>query len=105
MTSDSTISHFNIVCNSQGSEGITKATLIEPGVIIYDTGLSGPDGFEVARQLRNNASTSSTLLIALTGYGEVEFINQAKEARFDHLMTKPASLADIQAALALTRQA
>ncbi|HSX85172.1 MAG TPA: ATP-binding protein, partial [Cellvibrio sp.] len=85
-----------------GPQGLKKATAIKPTIIICDIGLPGLDGFAVAERLRQSKITASIPLIALTGYGERDFVNRAKAAGFDHHITKPASIEDIQTALALT---
>lgn len=84
-----------------GPEGLKKATAVQPTLIICDIGLPGLDGFEVAQRLRQRHMTSSVPLVALTGYGAREFVDRAKAAGFDHHITKPASIRDIQDALAL----
>jgi PAS domain S-box-containing protein len=89
--------------SSTGLDGVEQATSLIPTLIICDIGLPGLDGFGVAQQLRKSPITSSIPLVALTGYGEVEFIDRAKNAGFDHHITKPASLKDIRDALAVTR--
>ncbi|WP_343861557.1 PAS domain-containing hybrid sensor histidine kinase/response regulator [Aliiglaciecola litoralis] len=88
---------------SSGIEGVEQAIIQLPSVIICDIGLPGLDGFGVARHIRNNVQTASIPMLALTGYGDSEFVNRAKEAGFDRHITKPANLKDIQDALRLTR--
>jgi PAS domain S-box-containing protein len=86
-----------------GPEGLKKATAVEPTLIICDIGLPGLDGFAVAERLRRSPVTSTIPLVALTGYGERDFVRRAKAAGFDHHITKPAGIEDIQAALALAK--
>lgn len=86
-----------------GPQGVKKATAVKPTIIICDIGLPGLDGFAVAERLRQSEITASIPLIALTGYGERDFVNRAKAAGFDYHITKPASIEEIQAALALNR--
>lgn len=85
---------------STGPEGLNKAVALMPTLIICDIGLPGLDGFAVAKRLRQSQLTSHISLVALTGYGNDEFVNRASEAGFDHHVTKPASLDDLQAILA-----
>ena len=56
------------------------------------------DGYEVARRLRAIAETRASCLIALTGYGQPADRERARDAGFDHHLTKPA---DPDALLAL----
>lgn len=91
-----------VFCSNTGTDGVIQAKAINPSLVICDIGLPGLDGFGVAKQLRNSASTASIPLVALTGYGESDFVQRAKDAGFDRHITKPASLADIKAALEVT---
>jgi CheY-like chemotaxis protein len=54
-------------------------------------GPSSPDPFvyEVARSLRQQDLTAKATLVALTGYGQEEDRRLAREAGFDHHLTKP----------------
>lgn len=85
-----------------GPEGLEKAIAIAPDLIICDIGLPGLDGFGVAVKLRENSLTSGIPLVALTGYGGPEFVEQAKHAGFALHITKPATLTDIHDAVVLS---
>jgi signal transduction histidine kinase len=76
------------------------ADLFLPDVVLLDIGLPGMDGYEVARRLRRNPVLGSMLLVALTGYGNEEVRNQARQAGFDHYMVKPLDLEALEALLA-----
>jgi CheY-like chemotaxis protein len=73
----------------EGTAAIALAREFDPHVVLLDIGLPGKDGFEVARELRALPQTKSALLIALTGYGDDQDRNRAKEAGFDTLQVKP----------------
>jgi CheY-like chemotaxis protein len=47
------------------------------------------DGYEVARRLRRHPAHATTLLIALTGWGQPEDRRRSAEAGFDHHLVKP----------------
>ena len=69
----------------------------QPDVIVCDIGLPGLDGYEIARTLRQ-APHPTTLLIAISGYGESGDRERARIAGFSHHITKPAdpvALADL----------
>jgi CheY-like chemotaxis protein len=73
-----------------GQSGIETAQVLAPDVVLCDIGLPGEnDGYAVARTLRAHAPTAVTYLIALTGYGQVEDRERAREAGFDVHATKP----------------
>jgi len=78
-------------------EAIEKAADVRPEVILLDIGLPGMDGYELARELRR--IRKDTLLIALTGYGQDKDRRKAREAGFDHHLTKPVDLDGLNALL------
>lgn len=80
--------HRVTVC-PDGRSGLLQARDETPDVIILDIGLPDSNGYEIARLLRADAAFSETLFVALTGYGSTEDRRRAKEAGFDHHLTKP----------------
>lgn len=80
-----------------GEDALHAAAEQQPDVVVLDIGLPDMDGYEVARRLRTQGSRA--VLIALTGYGQEEDKALAFEAGFDHHLTKPVGLADIEAVL------
>jgi two-component system CheB/CheR fusion protein len=79
-----------------GREGIARAFASIPDFVLCDLGLPDVDGFEVARQLRQNPTLSKTNIIALSGYALREDIARALSAGFDAHLAKPSSLDAIQ---------
>ncbi|WP_420473308.1 hybrid sensor histidine kinase/response regulator [Noviherbaspirillum sp. ST9] len=71
-----------------------------PDVYLLDIGLPQMDGNEVARLLRARPETSSAILIAVTGYGQLDDREKALAAGFDHYMTKPVDLSRLLTLLA-----
>ncbi|RPJ77287.1 MAG: response regulator, partial [Acidobacteria bacterium] len=61
-----------------------------PDVGLFDIGLPGVDGYELARRVRADAALSAMRLVAVTGWGQEEDRRRAIEAGFDAHMTKPA---------------
>jgi two-component system CheB/CheR fusion protein len=60
-----------------------------PEVAIFDIGMPGMDGYELAREVRRRPANGSMLLIAVTGYGRDEDRRRGLEAGFDHYVMKP----------------
>ena len=60
-----------------------------PEFIVLDIGMPDLHGYEVARRIREHGWGRSLTLIAHTGYGQPEDVRRAKEAGFDHHLTKP----------------
>jgi signal transduction histidine kinase/ActR/RegA family two-component response regulator len=69
-----------------------------PEIVLLDIGLPDINGFEVARQIRGEGV--SVRLVALTGYGQAEDIERAREAGFDAHMVKPVDLDALERVIA-----
>jgi PAS domain S-box-containing protein len=82
-----------------GPEGITTILEFRPDAAFIDLGLPGCDGFEVARSVRA-ASQSNVLLVAVSGYGQVQDRDEAHAAGFDVHLTKPVGLEDFVSSMA-----
>ncbi len=63
-----------------------------PDIIISDIGMPNSNGYELARQLRQQPGLDSVILAALTGYGQDSDRQKAKEAGFDFHLVKPVSV-------------
>jgi two-component system CheB/CheR fusion protein len=83
-----------------GPEGIAKAREFSPEIVLCDIGLSGMDGFEVARAFKADESLKDILLVALSDYALPEDLLRVSQAGFAHHMAKPASLEKLQEILA-----
>lgn len=77
-----------------GAEALEAVPDFAPDVILLDIGMPGMDGHETARRLRANGSKA--VLIALTGYGQDSDRRLAQEAGFNHHLTKPVGLAELE---------
>ncbi|HTO96634.1 MAG TPA: ATP-binding protein [Myxococcales bacterium] len=71
-----------------GKSGLALAAQSAPEVALIDIGLPDMDGYEVARRLRSSLD-GGVVLVALTGYGQVEDVRRSAEAGFDAHLTKP----------------
>jgi two-component system CheB/CheR fusion protein len=84
---------------SSGRAGLIQAKSYEPEAIIADIGLPDLTGYELAKELRKQERFKSTILIALSGYGQPLDVETAKAAGFDHHMTKPCNFEQLEALL------
>ena len=80
-----------------GPSALEAVRECSPEAVLLDIGLPGMSGYDVARELR--AAQGRPLLIALTGYGQREDRERAREAGFDLHFAKPADLDRLQRAL------
>ncbi len=83
-----------------GREALEVARRDLPDVVLLDIGLPSLDGYQVARQLRQEGHRRA-VIIAITGYGEEQALRRSREAGFDYHMLKPV---DYEALLALLDQ-
>jgi signal transduction histidine kinase/ActR/RegA family two-component response regulator len=71
-----------------------------PNVVLLDIGLPGRNGFEVAKQLRQQPALKNAVLVAMTGYGQESDRKRSKEAGFDHHLVKPGDFGKVLQILA-----
>lgn len=75
-----------------GLSALETAQRFAPDLVLLDIGLPRMDGYEVARQLRNNADFNGTTLVAVTGYSGSEERRLSTEAGFNDHIVKPVDL-------------
>jgi len=75
-----------------GPEGIERARLFRPDVVLCDIGLPGMDGYDVARAFRQAPALQPIFLVALSGYALPEDLERAADAGFQRHLTKPPSV-------------
>ena len=86
-----------------GEGALARAAEWRPEVVLLDIGLPDLDGYEVARRIRAEPWGREPLLIALTGWGQENDKRLAREAGFDHHLTKPLDETALRALLAASR--
>jgi CheY-like chemotaxis protein/two-component sensor histidine kinase len=84
-----------------GPQAVQQAVENQPQLALVDLGIPGFDGFEVARRLRDDPRTRSTMLVAVTGYGQSEDRRKSSEAGFDAHLVKPVTSERLDEVLAL----
>ncbi|MGZ5051458.1 MAG: PAS domain S-box protein [Methylobacter sp.] len=72
-----------------GMQALEIAAIFRPQVVLLDIGLPDLDGYEVAKRLRALPGMQNTVLIALTGFGQIEDCERSRAAGFDHHLLKP----------------
>jgi signal transduction histidine kinase len=70
-----------------------------PHVAVLDIGLPGISGYDLARQLRQQADSAQLVLIALTGYGQKQDRERAAAAGFDYHFVKPVDPGELETAI------
>ena len=82
-----------------GEQALEVAITYQPEFILLDIGLPGMSGHDVARTIRQQSWGASPVLIAMTGWGQLEDRSLASDAGFDHHMTKPLDPDELDALL------
>jgi two-component system CheB/CheR fusion protein len=73
----------------EGPAALELARSFRPEIVILDIGLPGMNGYEIARQLRQESGFQEVLLIALTGYGQEDDRQRCEEVGFNYHLVKP----------------
>jgi PAS domain S-box-containing protein len=82
-----------VLVTRTGPAALDAAPAFRPDLVLVDIGLPGLDGYEVARQLRENPEMKGVVLCSLSGYTPSEAEQQRPEqSLFNHRFVKPVSL-------------
>ena len=82
-------SGFDIVQAKDGKTGLELAALENPDLILLDIQLPVMDGFEVARQFKQNKKTADIPIVAVTSYAMVGDRENVLAAGCEGYLEKP----------------
>ncbi|MBC7857065.1 MAG: response regulator [Pirellulaceae bacterium] len=68
----------------------------QPDVIISDIGMPEVSGYDLARKFRSSPQLKHITLIAVTGFQQESDREEAHAAGFDHYLTKPVGIKDLE---------
>jgi CheY-like chemotaxis protein len=85
---------FEVVVAPDGQSALEAFRTFRPHAAILDIAMPWPDGWHVARQIRDGGS--SILLIALTGHAREQDREQSRLAGFDVHLVKPVEPLEIR---------
>ncbi len=84
----------------EATSALRRLSEFRPEIVILDIELPGMSGYDLAQHIRRLPGGTDLTLIALTGRGRREERAQAFRSGFDHHLTKPVSVEELQQALA-----
>jgi len=87
-----------------GHAALAVAAAYRPHAVVLDIGIPGPNGFQVARQVRQMPGLEETLLIATTGYGSEQDRGRTLQAGFDCHFIKPVDPSELERILATRKE-
>jgi len=94
------IDNYEVDTAHDGPTALEKIKSNRPEMVLLDIGLPGMDGYQVAKEIRQDAQFDAMLLVALTGYGQEEDRRRSREVGFDEHFVKPPSLDQMKELLA-----
>ncbi len=83
---------YDVVCATEGEEGLVKAKELHPAMIICDWVMPGMSGLEVCRQVKSLPDLATTFFILLTSLGSVEDRVKGLDAGADDFLCKPIEM-------------
>ncbi len=90
------LSGHDVQIAHDGYSAVEMAREFRAEVVLLDIGLPGLDGYEVAHRLRNDPTTSSSLLVAVSGYGKEEDRQRSMCSGFEYHLTKPVDYSSLE---------
>lgn len=85
---------YRVETAADGRDGLNRALVLQPALVVLDVMLPGLDGWDVCRQLRANANTP---VVLLTARGEEQDKLLGFQLGADDYLTKPFSMQEFLA--------
>jgi len=90
------MSGHEVLIAHDGEEALKIARQATPDAMILDIGMPRLAGDQVARAVRSEPWGQRVFLVAVTGWGEPEDKERAGAAGFNHHLTKPVDLDELE---------
>lgn len=92
-----TVHDYQVIRARDGREALARVAQAPPDLILLDTHMPPPDGFEVCKQLKQREETRLIPIIIVTTAGELESRVRGIEAGADDFLTKPVHRVELDA--------
>jgi PAS domain S-box-containing protein len=86
----------DVIAVYDGEAALCAAHANPPELVLMDIAMPGLDGYATTQRLRAMHPGSSMRVVALTGFGQPADVQRARDAHFDHHLTKPADHAALR---------
>ena len=93
----------DVMVAADGAAGLALAREHRPDVVLLDIGLPTLNGYEIATRIRADPALEGTVLVAVTGYGQMHDRARASASGFDHHLVKPVEFRALQELLRETQ--
>jgi signal transduction histidine kinase/ActR/RegA family two-component response regulator len=93
------MSGATVLTANSGEEALEVAAKSDFDVVVSDISMPGMDGFDFVRRLRSLPDKENVRVIALTGYGRQEDVEQARSEGFVAHLTKPLDVESLMKCL------
>jgi len=80
---------FEVEQAHNGNQALQKALDSVPDLVLMDIAVPGMDGIELCRRLRADGLTRAVPILAVTGYGDRQYVDRALTAGANHVLIKP----------------
>lgn len=91
---------FEVETALSGADGVKKAKVFQPDVVLLDVVMPRTDGWAVCRMLRSDPATAGARVIAMTAQAGAAAPEVARAAGAHRVLTKPLDLATLTETIA-----
>jgi two-component system cell cycle response regulator DivK len=88
---------YRVATAEDGFEALDKAFALAPDLILMDLSMPNLDGWEATRRLKRDPRTRHIPVIAFTGFALKSYLDEARIAGCDLVVTKPMRPSDLEA--------
>lgn len=81
---------FTVAVAHDGDEGLRKASVFKPEVILLDIAMPNVDGWEMCRRLRDDPVTRDIPIVIMTAWSTEDLHRRAQEEGVSRVLLKPA---------------